>query len=295
MAVAEALPSVDDVDERTNPRRGRRWPAIRRRLQIWVPASVLVVIALACFAGPLVLPIPLPTGGDVLESYLPIGSPGHPLGTDPDGNDILSRLLHGGRADLTIAVAVSALGLVVGGTLGAVSAYLGGALDAILMRILDVFIAIPSLVLTLVVAQSLGASLPNTIIALAFFSVPAFARVARSATLRVRESAFIDAAELCGTPRLTILIRHIAPNIGPQLLSFALLGMGVTIVAAGALSFLGLGVPLPSPSWGNMVYQGQQSLTATPMLVVWPSLALVSVVLACNILGENLRSRWNGQ
>jgi peptide/nickel transport system permease protein len=231
----------------------------------------------------------------VLESYLPAFSPGHLLGTDPNGNDTFSRLLHGGRASLTVAVAVNLLGLAVGGTLGALSGYLAGAVDTVIMRLLDVLIAFPSLVLTLAVAQSLGASQLNTVFALAFFSIPAFARISRAATLRLREQPFMAAARLCGTPGWRILLRHVAPNITAQLITFGMLGMGITIVIEGALSFLGLGIPPPAPSWGNMIAQGQQSLSATPALVVWPCLVLFVTVLAFNLLGETLRARWSGR
>lgn len=266
----------------------RRWT---RNLGIWIPSGVLVVIVGACFLAP-VLPIPSPTGGDVADTYLPAFSPGHLLGTDPNGNDILSRILYGGRSSLIIATAVVVLGLLVGGTLGALSGYVSGAVDTVIMRVLDVLIAFPSLVLTLAVAQSLGPSMHNTIFALAFFSIPATARIARAATLRLRGQTFMAAAEMCGTPGWRVLLRHVAPNITPQLITFAMLGYGVTIIIEGALSFLGLGIPAPAPSWGNMVAQGQQSLSATPMLVVWPSLALLITVVSFNVLGEKLRSRW---
>jgi peptide/nickel transport system permease protein len=289
MAVVEAVPAV------AGPREARRPGNLVRNLEIAVPAAVLVLIAAACFLGPLVLPVPPPVGGSVLDSYLDAGSPGHLLGTDPNGNDILSRILFGGRSSLVVAVAVNALGLLVGGTLGALSGHLGGAVDTVIMRVLDVLIAFPSLVLTLAVAQSLGASQTNTILALAFFSVPAFARISRAATLRLRELPFMAAAQLAGTPGWRVLLRHIAPNITPQLITFGMLGMGIVMVIEGALSFLGLGIPLPAPSWGNMIAQGQQSLSATPMLVVWPCAALFVTVLAFNLLGETLRARWSGR
>lgn len=298
MAAADTLISVSDHppaerDHEEAPVRGRgRW---RRSLGTWIPAGMIVFVILACFLGPIVLGIPKPTGGDVLESYLPALSPGHLLGTDPNGNDILSRLLNGGRASLFIATSVNLLGLVVGGTLGALSGYVGGILDTLIMRVLDVLIAFPSLVLTLAVAQALGPSITNTILALAFFSIPAFARVARSAVLRLREMPFMAAAKICGTSTRRMLFRHLAPNIAPQLITFGMLGMGIVIIIEGALSFLGLGVPAPAPSWGNMVATGQLSLSATPMLVVWPSLALLVTVLSFNLLGENLRSRWSGR
>jgi len=272
--------------------RPSRW---RGKLGVWIPAGLVVLIVAACFLAPLLFDLPKPIGGDVLDSYLPTGSPGHPLGTDGNGNDTLSRVLYGGRASLLIAVTVNLLGLLVGGTLGALSGQVGGAVDTTIMRLLDVLIAFPSLVLTLAVAQALGPSMRNTILALAFFSIPAFARVARAAVLRLRSLPFMAAADLCGTPRWRVLFRHLVPNIAPQVVTFGMLGMGIVIIIEGALSFLGLGVPRPNPSWGNMIADGQQSLSATPGLVLWPSLALLITVLSFNLLGENLRVRWSGR
>jgi peptide/nickel transport system permease protein len=292
MAVTEVpASSVLAVDE-TAPAPARKW---LRSLAIGLPAGLLVLIFGACFVLPLVAPIPKPTGGDVLSSSLPPFSPGHLLGTDPNGNDIFSRILYGGRSSLIVAISVNLLGLALGGSLGALSAHFGGAVDTIIMRVLDVFIAFPSLVLTLAVAQSLGPSQRNTIFALAFFSIPAFARISRAATLRLREQPFMVAAKLSGTSTWRILVRHIAPNIGPQLMTFAMLGMGIIMIIEGALSFLGLGIPPPAPSWGNMIAQGQLSLSATPLLVVWPSLALFLTVIGFNQLGEALRARWSGR
>ena len=139
-----------------------------------------------------------PTGGNILDANLPIGSPGHVLGTDQVGNDEWSRLLYGGRASLEIALAVNALGIVVGGLLGALAGYLGGWRDSVIMRVLDVFIAFPALVLAIAIAEGLGPSEVHTIWALTFFSVPAFARLARAETLRIRELNFIAAAGLSG-------------------------------------------------------------------------------------------------
>lgn len=288
MAAVDAPPAL--AAELDAPRPRRAWV---RKLGLYVPAGLVVFVFAACFLGPVVLPIPAPVGGNVLESSLPSFSPGHLLGTDPNGNDILSRILHGGRASLFVTLAVNAIGLTLGGLLGALSAYIGGKFDTVVMRLLDILIAFPSLVLTLAVAQSLGPSLTNTIFALAFFSIPAVARVARAATLSLRELPFMTAAELAGTPWWRMLLRHIAPNIAPQLITFAMLGMGTVIVIEGALSFLGLGIPAPNPSWGNMISEGQASLSATPDLVIWPSLALFLTVLAFNLLGEALRTQWS--
>jgi peptide/nickel transport system permease protein len=257
--------------------------------EIALPATLLLAI-LACLLWPSIYPLPQPVGGNVLEANLPPLSLGHLLGTDTSGNDVWSRLLHGGRTSLLIALSVNLIGLCAGGVLGAASAYFGGLTDTIIMRLLDALIAFPSLVLVLAVAQALGPGTINTIWALTFFSVPAFARIARAATLRVREQPFITAAHLSGTRALRVLTRHIAPNILPQLTTFGLLGMGVAINIEGAVSFLGLGVPLPQPSWGNMIYQGQMTLSATPLLVLLPSALLFVTVLAFNLLGEALRA-----
>lgn len=272
---------------------GQRVKRRSGRLGIAVPVALLVIVFGSCFLVPLVLPIPDPISGSLLDSELPPFSPGHLLGTDSVGYDVFSRLLYGGRISLLIAVAVNLIGLAVGGSLGAFAGYRGGLLDAIIMRILDVLIAFPSLVLTLAIAESLGPSVSHTIFALSFFSVPAFARTARAATLRLREQTFVSAARLCGTKTSRIVFRHLAPNVLPQLVTFGLLGMGITIVVEGALSFLQLGIPPPSPSWGNMIYQGQQDISTEPLLVVFPSAFLFVATLAFNLLGDAIRDRWN--
>jgi peptide/nickel transport system permease protein len=262
-------------------------------LDIAIPGAMIGVILFLCFVWPLFGTVPKPTGGNILDANVPSFSSGHPLGTDQVGNDLWSRLLYGGRNSLEIAFAVNLIGLVLGGLLGAFAAYWGSFTDTVIMRILDVLIAFPSLVLALAVAQSLGASKLHTIYALCFFSVPAFARLARAGTLRLRERPFMLAARLAGTRAPRILLRHVAPNIVPQLATFGLLGIGVTIILEGALSFLGLGVPPPEPSWGNMIFDGQAVLSAEPKLVLLPSAFLFVTVLAFNLLGDALRARGN--
>jgi peptide/nickel transport system permease protein len=255
---------------------------------------VLIALILAlCFVWPLVGPVGKPTGGSILEANLPLFSPGHPLGTDQVGNDEWARILYGGRNSLEIALAVNALGICVGGLLGALAGYLGGKRDAVIMRVLDVLIAFPALVLAVAIAEGLGPSKVHTIWALTFFSVPAFARITRAETLRIRALEFMTAARLSGTGHLRMLLRHIAPNVVPQLMTFALLGIGITIVLEGALSFLGLGVPPPAPSWGNMIASGQAVLSAEPRFVFVPSVALFITVISFNLLGDGLRARSN--
>jgi peptide/nickel transport system permease protein len=264
-----------------------------RSLDVVIPAAMLAVLLAAFFIWPLIGPVGEPTGGNILNANLEPFTSGHIFGTDPVGNDIWSRILYGGRSSIEIALAVQLVGLVIGGTFGALAAYWGGVVDTVLMRILDVLIAFPALVIALAIAQSLGPSRLHTIMALSFFSVPAFARISRAATLRLRERSFMLAARLSGTGSGRILLRHIAPNVMPQLVTFGLLGMGVIIILEGALSFFGLGVPPPNPSWGNMIFDGQGILSAEPRLVLVPSAFLFLTVLSFNLLGDALRSRWS--
>ena len=210
MAVADPATTVAALTPIEVTGRSAKWAVLRKRLVVWIPAGFVILLMAVCYLGPLVLPLPAPVGGSVLESQLPPGSPGHPLGTDVNGNDVLSRLVYGGRASLTVAIAVNVIGLVVGGVVGATSGYLGGKADAVIMWVLDVLIAFPALVLTIAIAQILGPSLPNTILALTAFAVPAFARIARAATLRVVNMPFLQAARLSGSPWWRILLRHIA-------------------------------------------------------------------------------------
>jgi peptide/nickel transport system permease protein len=263
-----------------------------RNLRIWLPAGFLVLLAAACFLWPLVYPVPKPTGGSILSSGLPPLSPGHIFGTDPVGNDILSRILYGGQVSFEVGFSVTAIGLVIGGLLGMAAGYRGGAADGVIMRVLDVLIAFPALVLALAIAEGLGPSEQHVIWALSFFSIPAFGRVARGATVALRERTFMLAARLSGTRGPRVILRHVIPNIAPQLLTFSLLGVGVAMILEGALSFLGLGIPLPEPSWGSMIAYGQQTISASPDLVLIPSAFLFATVVSLNVLGDALRERW---
>jgi peptide/nickel transport system permease protein len=274
---------------------GRSRGRLARTLSLWLPAGLLILIIAACFLWPLVGGIPAPVGGSVLDSGLAIGSPGHILGTDTSGNDIMSRLLYGGRVSLEVGAATQVIGLVLGGLIGILAGYSRGLLSAVLMRILDVFIAFPSLILSMAIAEGLGPGELHVIWALSFFSVPAFARLARTATLRLRDQNFMVAATMSGTPAWRIVLYHVWPNLLPQQLTFALLGAGVAIIQEGALSFLSLGVPLPGASWGNMIATGLNTMSVRPSLVLLPSMALLITVAALNLTGDALRARWSAR
>lgn len=263
-----------------------------RTLEVAIPGAILVALLFFCFIWPLVYSVPGPNSGSLLQVNLPLWSPGHILGTDSIGNDIMSRILYGGRVSFEVAAAVQAIGLVIGGLIGMVAGYAGGWLEAVLMRILDVFIAFPSLVLVLAIADSLGPSETHVIWALSAFSIPAFARVARAAVLRLRDQPFIVAARLSGTRTWRILFQHLVPNMGPQLLTFSLLGAGLTIILEGALDFLGYGIPAPTATWGNMIATGSSFISVYPRFVIVPSIFLLVTTICLNMVGDGLRARW---
>jgi peptide/nickel transport system permease protein len=272
--------------------RPRARGGLARGLRLWLPAGFLILLLGACFIWPNVYPVPNPVRGSVLQSGLPPLSPGHIFGTDPVGNDVFSRILYGGQVSFEVGFAVTAIGLVIGSLLGIAAGYWGGVTDTIISRVLDVLIAFPALVLALAIAEGLGPSEVHVIWALSVFSIPAFGRIARGATLALREQTFMLASRLSGTRGWRVILRHIIPNVMPQLMTFSLLGVGVAIILEGALSFLGFGIPLPEASWGSMIAQGQQTLSASPDLVLIPSAFLFATVVSLNLVGDALRERW---
>jgi peptide/nickel transport system permease protein len=268
-------------------RAGRRWSLVI----IWIAAALLTVIVLGCFAWPAIGNVPSPVDGSIMSANLPMWSPGHIFGTDPVGNDVFSRILYGGRVSIEVGLAANAIGLAVGGLTGILAAYAGGIIEWTISRVLDVLIAFPSLVLALVIAAYLGPGLENVIWALSFFTVPAYARLARAQTLQIQEQDFILAARLSGTRSPRIVTAHIIPSVAARLLTFCSVGISVSIMFEASLSFLGLGVRLPAPSWGDMIAQGQEYLIPDPSLVLIPSVFLLALVISINILGDGIRAR----
>jgi peptide/nickel transport system permease protein len=289
-----ATPVPPPLPSLINARRLRA-QRLGRALRLWVPAGVLILLVAICFLLPLVVTLPSPTNGDIIVNNEPPLSPGHWLGTNVQGVDIFSQLVYGGQVAIEISVAVTVLGMAIGCTLGIVAAYFGGWVDAVISRLLDILIAFPALVLALVIAEGLGPSETHVIWALSVFSIPAFGRIARGATLTIRGLPYMAAARLCGTRAWRIIARHILPNILPGIVTFSLLGIGVVIILEGALDFLGYGIPSPQASWGSMIASGQQVLTAQPEYVLIPSIVLLITVVALNTLGDALRERWGVQ
>lgn len=250
---------------------------------------MLGLIVFACYLGPLAFPIPSPTATDFGNVLAPIGTTGHLLGTDGLGRDLLSRCLYGGRVSLTVSIGAVVIGMAIGSSLGILAGYRGGMVDAIVSRCLDVLFAFPGLVLALTVASYLGPSLRNVMLAIAFYTVPAYARVARSATLRVREQNYVRAAEMFGASNTRISLTHILPNILGLVLTYAFVLIGIAMIIEAGLSFLGLGVPPPEPSWGQLIAMGKQDISDAPHVALVPGAFLFLTVAAFNRLGDLLQ------
>jgi peptide/nickel transport system permease protein len=289
--VADTLTPVVPQAGGTAARQLRRAGGGARKLEITIPAALLLILLFFCFIWPLVYPVPSPTAGSVLNANLPMWSAGHIFGTTSVGYDNMARILYGGRTTFEIAAAVQAIGLVIGGLLGMLAGYAGGIVEAVVMRVLDVFIAFPSLVLILAIVDSLGQSELHVIWALTAFSIPAFARIARAATLQLRDQPFVVAARMSSVSAWRIIFGHIVPNLASQLMTFVLLGAGVTIILESGLDYLGYGIPDPNPSWGQMIAYGQSLMSTTTAPLVVPSLFLLGTVVCLNLLGDGLRSR----
>jgi peptide/nickel transport system permease protein len=262
-----------------------------RKPSVLIPGVILLLIVLLCFFGPAVFNLPPASTGNLANYLLPIGSPGHLLGTNTFGNDMLAQLLVGGRISITISAAATALGLVIGSTIGMVAGYYEGIVGGVLMRVLDVIFAFPDIVLAIAIAAYLGPSVTNTIWAIGFFGIAGFGRVARAQTLRVAHQDYVVAARSSGASTLRILLVHIWPNIAGRVLAYALVALGYAMMAEAALSFLGLGVPSPTPSWGNIIGTNQSYISVAPRLIVMPAILIFLTIASANLLSDGLQEK----
>ena len=263
--------------------------------KLWLSAGIamLTLFALSALFAPLLAPHdPLRQNLDEdLVSY----SIEHPLGTDKLGRDILSRTIYGARISLLVGGATVALSLAIGFALGSLSGYFGGWVDQSMMRLVDILMAFPGILLAIAFTAVLGPGLDHVILALCLIGWTTYARLVRGEILALREREFIHAARALGCGPRRIILRHLLPNLLPPLLIQATFGLAAAIVAEGSLSFLGLGVEPPTPSWGSMLNDGRQFLLVAPHLTSYPGLALMFTVLALNLVGDALQDRLNSR
>lgn len=254
--------------------------------------AVCLVLVVTALLAPLLAPAD-PTAIDLALRLAPPG-PGHPLGLDALGRDILSRIIYGSRVSLAVGVITVAVSLVVGTAIGAVAGYRGGWADEVTMRVADIFLAFPGILLAIALTAVLGPSLTNVILALCVMGWVGYARIARGQVLLARELPFVEAARSLGCSPARVLVRHVLPNVAAPLLVEATFGMATAIVAEAGLSFLGLGTQPPTPSWGAMLADGRQFILQAPHLTLWPGAAILLTVLGINLLGDGLRDRMAG-
>ena len=269
-----------------------RAPLWRRLLRDPRAALGLLLVGLAVLGAVLapLLPLPGPETPDFLATLAPPGG-AHPLGTDDLGRDTLSRILAGARVSLLVGVASVGAALLLGGAIGLVSGFFGGWVDTVLMRLMDVLLAFPGILLALGITAALGASLTNTVIAIAVVNLPVLARVARGQALALRGLDYVRAQQALGFGPLTILWRAVLPNALSPILVQASVLLASSIITESYLSFLGLGVQPPTPSWGNMLRDAIGFLDQAPWLAWFPGLAIFLTVLGFNLLGDGVRDR----
>ncbi|MDI6771353.1 MAG: ABC transporter permease [bacterium] len=264
-------------------------PARRRRynLPLLIGGALVSLVAATALLAPVLAPHD-PTAIDPPGRLLPAG-PGHPLGTDRLGRDVLSRILYGGRVAVVVGVVAVSIGAGGGITLGLVSGYQAGRLDAILMRVVDGMMAFPTLLLAILVVAALGPGHVQTMAAIGVVLIPIFARLARAQTLVTRSQEFVLAARALGARDSRIMRAHILPNIAGPLLIQATVAFSGAVLAEAALSYLGLGTQPPTPSWGGMLQEARDTLFVAPWMAIWPGVAIAAAVLGWNLLGDGLR------
>jgi oligopeptide transport system permease protein len=268
------------------------WMRFRRnRLAVGSLAVILLMITLAIIA-PILQHFGLvqdPTTQDVVHSYAPPGSPGHILGTDDLGRDILAKLMFGAQVSFAIGILVQVIVLAIGGTIGLVAGYYGGWIDNLLMRFTDIMYAFPDLLFVLIIVAALGPTFLNIFIAIGLVSWVGLARLVRGQVLSIKEKEFVEAARAAGTSPSKIIAKHLLPNsLGPVIVVLTF-GIPAAIFTEAVLDFLGVGLRPPQPSWGVMVFEGYAAVDAYPWLVLIPCIALSLTMLAFNFIGDGLR------
>lgn len=227
-------------------------------------------------------------GQNMQERFL-TPSKEHLLGTDQYGRDLFVRIVYGARISLIVAFSIPALAMLVGIPIGALAGFYGGRLDNILMRFMDVLLAIPAMLLAIVIVSSLGPSLFNLILANALARIPRFARITRSSVMSLRDMEFIEASRASGVGNLTIIIKHLIPNSLGAVIVQATLTMALSILQVASLSFVGLGIQPPTPEWGSMLSSGKEFMRQYPHLIYYPGFAIMLSVLSFNLIGDGLR------
>jgi peptide/nickel transport system permease protein len=280
---------VSATSERIAPR-PQRW-AVWRRLRRNATAMAGLAIVCAFVAVSLLAPYLAPKNPTQQHIMLRRNPPSRVflLGNDELGRDVLSRLIYGSRVALSVGVTAVVIGLSLGTSLGLLGGYVGGRVDAVVVGIADIFLAFPQLLLALAIVGALGPSIVNAMIAIGIATMPTYARIVRGAALSVKGREFVEAARACGGTEARIALRHVLPNILSPIIVHSTLYLGRAILSESYLSFLGVGIQPPHPSWGSMIASGSRYVDVSPHLAVFPGLAIMITLLGFNLLGDGLR------
>ena len=276
-----------DVKEKKRSQLGEVWRRLRRNKAAVLGMSVIVVLFVVAIFAPLLAPYD-PNKID-MKVRLQASSPEHLLGTDNFGRDILSRIIYGSRISLYVGFVAVGIGAIFGGILGAIGGFYGKQIDNVIMRLMDVLLAVPQIILAIAIVGVLGTSLTNLMVAVGISQVPRYARLVRAPAMSLRGQEFVEAARAIGATDLRIILENILPNCMAPIIVQSTLGVAAAILSAASLSFLGLGVQPPTPEWGSMLSAGRQFLRSAPHLSIYPGLAIAIVVLALNVFGDGLR------
>lgn len=265
------------------------WHRLRQDRMAMLGLAILIVMIVLAVMADFIADYDTAVIGMNMRERLQTPSAAHWFGTDGYGRDVFARIIHGSRLSLSLSIFAMAAAVAIGSIIGAVAGYYGGRVDNLLMRFMDVLLAIPPMLMSISIVAALGHSMINLMIALSLAYIPVFARVIRSSILSVKGQEFIEAAKACGTSDARIIARHIIPNaIGPIIVQ-ATLAMGSTILIISSLSFMGMGIQPPQPEWGTMLYEGRDLIRTSPYLVIFPGIAIALAVLSLNLLGDGLR------
>ena len=265
------------------------WNRLRKNKLAMLGLAILVVMVALAVCADWIADYDTNVTGMNMAERLQTPSAKHWFGTDSYGRDVFARIIHGSRLSLSLSIFAMLAAVAIGSIIGAIAGYYGGRVDDVLMRLMDILLAIPPMLMSISIVAALGHSMVNLMIALSLAYIPVFARVIRSSILTVKGQEFIEAAKACGTSNARIILRHIIPNaIGPIIVQ-ATLAMGSTILIISSLSFIGMGIQPPQPEWGTMLYEGRDLIRTSPYLVIFPGIAIALAVLSLNLLGDGLR------
>ena len=293
MSTTTATASPPATINATPPRQRGYWGNVGYRLRYdpvtLLFGTVLLLIILCAIFAPLIAPFD-PYQESIIRRLKPPGYRGHILGTDELGRDVLSRILYGGRITLTMGILPVMVATLIGGGLGVLAGFAGGLINALIMRVMDVFYAFPSVLLAVAISGAMGGGAVNGMIALSLVFIPPLCRVAETATTQVRNLDFVDAAKATGAPLRLVLWHHVLGNVLGPVLIYASSLVSVSIILASGLSFLGLGVTPPEPDWGLMLNALRQAIYVSPLVAAMPGIAILITSISMNMVSDGLRS-----